>query len=567
MYEPPPGDTITLDFPGISDVLKIPTLDNKRARYERYLRWKTHVGAIPAGLQRAQQLLTTIDNWEDLLITLLTTGKLIAPRVLSRFLPGVGAIMLADQGLNLVNAILGTTLTGRTPKLRAAKECLSLLGGRAAEVKSASRLNLTAAPAQQTVSQSLAAGARQYLDTPVAWLPYILQAGQVSADWTGYGLQLGSIMACVSDAFWIPYQLWKGERVIIRAPPKDSFATQCAAVAVTFPTLALLATPIMAAEVTVGMLAFTNAIQYLADAGYIQPNDTALAQIAPIPYPKLEVWNQATVDVLTDMEGQINPDALPAAPRLDLRAPWMAGHFYAANTLATVERWGKNLLPPTELGQALAADMRTAAIHCHDLAAGTETTLHLKFTPTERYMLYAIEFNMLPGLPLNPYAEKIWDPIGPGPQRLTPDADAREATEAWTSYARRIELHHLTGWDTGLRTYLFTMGSPYVIVAGGEKIYTSAYTLQELEELYRLGKTMFLENRDVYWWQVNAVGADAPMESTVAEAKIGGKQTIRPVPWEPGPEFAIRSALLGVWGTFWRIPISPIAHTTVSSAS
>jgi hypothetical protein len=99
-FEANPPD-YTINIPGITDILRIPGLETKELRRERFLRMKTSVPALPRVLQWIPPLINKLDDAQDLLFTGLALAWPIL-RLLGRpFLGPLGILLTVSDLLNL----------------------------------------------------------------------------------------------------------------------------------------------------------------------------------------------------------------------------------------------------------------------------------------------------------------------------------------------------------------------------------------------------------------------------------------------------------------------------------
>jgi len=201
------NEVYTIDIPGAADVFRVPIpgTDDEALRRQRIARMKSKRGALPESLEWIPPLITALDDAQDMLIVGLTLAKPLLKRLPARFVPGLGWILLANDVLNLTTLLAGM-LTGGTGIKRSHLDALDILNSTRLR-----RINKV-----------------QMFLTRTNWLGFALQAGQVSQTLTGYGLTLGSIMACVSDAAWGMIRLAQGAEVQVRMPPTEDVSWKAA---------------------------------------------------------------------------------------------------------------------------------------------------------------------------------------------------------------------------------------------------------------------------------------------------------------------------------------------------
>jgi hypothetical protein len=141
--------------------------------------------AVPQTLAWIPGLINWFDDIEDLISTAAPFLAAFAKRIAPRALPGIGWLLLAADISNALVGILGAPLVGRLPKAKAWQDLI-----------------------QAAALRRLPPAQRLFPDTVRAGIGYLLEAGQALKTLTGYGLQLGGIMATISETIW----------AIIRAP-------------------------------------------------------------------------------------------------------------------------------------------------------------------------------------------------------------------------------------------------------------------------------------------------------------------------------------------------------------
>lgn len=104
--ELPPGsnagpDPFTIDVPGLTDILKAPSLNSPALKKERYDRWKSRKSPVPDALSWIPPLLTKLDNAQDLLFTALALLWPILKRLPRPFLGPFGILLTINDLLNL----------------------------------------------------------------------------------------------------------------------------------------------------------------------------------------------------------------------------------------------------------------------------------------------------------------------------------------------------------------------------------------------------------------------------------------------------------------------------------
>lgn len=283
--EDPAPHYYTIDVPGLFDVVKIPALESKKLRRQQIARMKTAVSPIPEPLRWIPSVINFLDDAQDLLISVLLATRWIIPRLGARVLPGVGWVLAANDLLNLLTLLLSTTMGGRSFKRASLRSLIWVFTRRAWRLK----------------------GVADFLARPFPWTSFLLQAGQVSRDWTGYGLQLGAVMGMVTGAFWGAWREIMGERVVFRGPPPADPVGKAARFMAQYPQHAHMQDILTPDEHAMLILAgafATDILRQNTDAGGI----AALGeQIGEAPYPLFEPWNEASKYAL-DKEGVLFGD-------------------------------------------------------------------------------------------------------------------------------------------------------------------------------------------------------------------------------------------------------------------
>lgn len=90
----------TVDVPGLSDILRVPGIDDKNTRRERAQRMASHKSGLPDVLSWVPPLLNKLDNAQDLIYTATVIGLQVAKWLGFRTIPGLGLILTANDLLN-----------------------------------------------------------------------------------------------------------------------------------------------------------------------------------------------------------------------------------------------------------------------------------------------------------------------------------------------------------------------------------------------------------------------------------------------------------------------------------
>lgn len=101
----PPGsnsepEQFDIQVPGLTDILRLPGLETKDVRRERARRARAHRSALPEGARWITGLLNKLDNAQDLIYTAAALSIPIARWLGVRMIPGLGAILTANDLLN-----------------------------------------------------------------------------------------------------------------------------------------------------------------------------------------------------------------------------------------------------------------------------------------------------------------------------------------------------------------------------------------------------------------------------------------------------------------------------------
>lgn len=90
----------TVNVPGISDILRVPGIDDAQTRRERAQRMQRSRSALPEAFQWVPQLLNKLDDAQDLLYTGLVIGVVILKALGVRSVPGLGVLITLNDLLN-----------------------------------------------------------------------------------------------------------------------------------------------------------------------------------------------------------------------------------------------------------------------------------------------------------------------------------------------------------------------------------------------------------------------------------------------------------------------------------
>lgn len=144
--------------------------------------------------------------------------------------------------------------------------------------------------------------AEQFLGKAFPWTSFLLQGLQVSRDWTGYGIQLGTIMGFISDAFWAPFQSIQGEDVTFRAPPKDDPLGKAAFLLAQTPQhmyMKDILTPDEHKMIIAATWVATSMLRAVTPPDYVLSRGVSIGELT---YPLFQPWNEASLDAMAKEE-------------------------------------------------------------------------------------------------------------------------------------------------------------------------------------------------------------------------------------------------------------------------
>jgi len=200
-YPSAPAGTYTIDIPGMRDIFKLPLgyMNDKDLKRQRIKRFKTHKTPVPESFNWIPDVITKLDNAQDLVYTAFFIARPLLRRLPARFIPFIGWAILAMDIANLINGVLGFAMT---PGMN--KPCMrkTVKGYRRPKKLLYESWRSFMAPA----------GWRR-------WIGFALQAPQALESVTGYGLILGSIMGSISDTLWSIPRALSGDKIVWRGPP------------------------------------------------------------------------------------------------------------------------------------------------------------------------------------------------------------------------------------------------------------------------------------------------------------------------------------------------------------
>lgn len=294
----PSPEIRTINLPGVLDVLSVPPLEDAQLKRERLTRWRLNAerSTIPEALRWLPQVINFLDDAQDVLITALILSKPLLRRLPSRFIPYLGWALLANDVVNLFNAMLSAPLNPRSLKADFYKTTRRSVAGRTAGVRAAEAF---------------------LLPGRVKFIPFALTAGQVLYSFTGWGLRLGPIMQTLSESWWSVIAALRGARVEIKGPPPSDPAAKAARFLAQGPTwnaFAWLANPV---EIAVAIAAQNAAMGLLGAPVHARVDDQRLQQLADLTCPLFEPWSPTSKLVLAEAGYPPLKDQRCAIPTVD----------------------------------------------------------------------------------------------------------------------------------------------------------------------------------------------------------------------------------------------------------
>lgn len=343
--EQPPPETdkppilYDLDIPGLQDIIRIPALESPNLRRQQIARFKTHVTPIPEPLRWIPSVINLLDSAQDLLITVLYASRFLLKRLGPRLVPGLGWILTVNDAVNLTNALLGISMGGRSFKRASLKSLYWLVTRRAFRVNAAA----------------------EFLSRSFPWTSFILQAGQVSRDWTGYGLQLGSIMGFISEAVWSPFRMIQGDKVVFKAPPAADIFSKSGRILMMYPQHLYMQDILTPDEHLMIILAAFVAINVLREVESPLIYEQRAATVGEYSYPLWEPWNETSIKIMSDEGITFSDDpetgTLPYLPYKYAYQPVSQVIFDLGQRVAPWEDAMKDVLAGDQIGGMFAGIM------------------------------------------------------------------------------------------------------------------------------------------------------------------------------------------------------------------
>jgi hypothetical protein len=371
----PQGD-YTIQAPGLADIIRIPALESTELKQQRIQRMRNARTPIPPSIQWIPSAINFLDDAQDTLITLLLAGKLtgLLAKIPARFIPALGWVLLANDILNLGTSILGAATTGRFPKRDLLQGTKNFTSGRAGRVTAA----------------------HQFLKKRFPWLPFILQGGQVLHAWTGYGLQLGTIMGAVSDTMWGMYQAYHGKGArIIAPPPADPIAKMSRYLSQQW-ILPWIAPALTDDEIKLAVVAGSASIMGLGDHTAYKLDDQRLEAWAMTDTVGYDVWPQQSLEAM-EAEG-IKGEIINLDPG---NYSWAGDSISSSvrNSIALdpyLDEFLSQKLPKTAESQAIQQVYELATDNIWNIYGNEDATIAPLNTPWERLLSRAFHANVFP---------------------------------------------------------------------------------------------------------------------------------------------------------------------------
>jgi hypothetical protein len=369
-------DIVTIQIPGITDVIRIPAIESRELKQQRVQRMRAAQTPIPAGLQWIPDAINFLDDAQDTLITLLLAGKLtgLLARLPARFIPVLGWVLLANDILNLATTILGSAMLTRFPKRDLLEGTKKFMGGRAGRVTAA----------------------HQFLKKRFPWIPFALQGGQVLHAWTGYGLQLGTIMGAMSDTVWSAIKAAQGSTVKIIGPPPADPIDKAARYLTQQWLLPWIAPALTKDEITMAVVAGSASIRAVGEHVNYALDDERIDAWAVSDYTGYQVWPQQSLEAM-EAEG-IKGEIISLRP---------GNYTWAGDSVSSSVRDSIALDPYLDeiFAQKMQGDTQGGLVQevyeqatetMWNIYGGTDATIAPLNTPWERLLSRAFHANVFP---------------------------------------------------------------------------------------------------------------------------------------------------------------------------
>lgn len=368
-----------INIPGIQDVIRIPNLEDRNLRRQRWERFQRSNPTLPETLQWIPPLINKLDDAQDLLFTGLALAIPLL-RILPRFFIGLFApLVFANDALNLATCFLTLALGGNLGK---------------AEVRSVQTRNM---PVRNYLTKRPAQFFKKF-----PWLSFLLQAPQALQYLTGYGVTLGTVMAFMNEIVWAPIRLLQGARVYFVGPPPDDI-TGKAARYLSQPAAHNFHNQMFSFEDHALLAAADSiAIQVMAGATtkeMLQSRETTIATTPTVIY---DPWNPASLDVAE--EKGWNPSDPPGYPIPTTSA--VPTYLEAISTInSELIRWTQDIAvgaPKSDLAQLMMLMHGDAGETFMEWVHDDPTDFIPQLSPEEDTIMRLIENGIFPRAALPP---------------------------------------------------------------------------------------------------------------------------------------------------------------------
>ncbi|KKN21897.1 hypothetical protein LCGC14_0920830 [marine sediment metagenome] len=372
-------NTYTINIPGIQDVVRIPSLEDKNLRFQRWLRFQNSKPTLPEPLQWIPPLINKLDDAQDLLFTGLALAIPLL-RILPKFFLGLlTPLVFLNDALNLATCLLVLGIGGNLRK---------------AAVRTEFQRNV------HWQTYAVQRPAQFFKKFP--WLGFLIQAPQALQYLTGYGVTLGTVMGFLTDLMWAPVRLAQGSRVTFVGPPPDDI-TGKAARYLSQPATHNLHNQMYSFDDHLLLTAADSvALQVMTAA--VSKNLLASREdvIAAQPVTIYDPWNPTSLEVAEDFGW--NPSDPPGYP-----IPTSTGEPSMLEAIATINNglipWVatmKTSAPQTLLGQFWMEMVGDAGETFMEWIHDSPTDYRVEFAPEVDLILALIENGIFPRAQLPP---------------------------------------------------------------------------------------------------------------------------------------------------------------------
>lgn len=396
------NDFTTIQIPGFSDIVKIPLIDTPELKADRITRMKAAVSPVPQALQWIPDAINFLDDIQDTLSLALILAKPLLRRIPAALLGPLGWLLLANDVLNFGTQLLATVQLSRFPKRDLLEISKGYRTGRAA------RMN----------------AAMIFLQNRTAWLPFVITAGQVSYNYTGYGLQLGTIMGAITDGIWSLWSAVQGKQVRIIPPPPSDPIMQASKTLSQSWLIPYMAPALTTDEKKLVIAGHAAAFSLLSGAGSPKLDDSLLDAYGHSQFPGYRVQNENSIAALRNDGFSIGD--------LDARPDWydaFGGEMYDAvrRSIATqphLDQFFAETLPLDADGTAMQLLYEQSAVDVWDVYTEDTNNWEPLVTPYERLLSRQFHENCFPPWEVEP-CENVKDSFRKDP-RYYPNADLHE---------------------------------------------------------------------------------------------------------------------------------------------